>query len=148
MPNLCSVCGRVIDSGTICPECDHGEIETALKYFSGRWFPINAGESVSNGQILASALQSTRAELEIVKAEWDRLRIKNEKMRAALIPSAETKAAYIDEFHFDISDTDEDGDEIICQIYVPWTTIKEIMAAIYTRATLATPTEGMTREGK
>ncbi len=54
----------------------------------------------------------------------------------ALTPSAATKAAYIGEFHFLI---DEQGEDAMCEVTrkvaVPWTTIKEIMAAIRERAT-------------
>lgn len=53
---------------------------------------------------------------------------------AALTPSAETKAAYIGEFSFKIDtvDVDEDGEAFECdlEVTVPWTTVKEIMAAI------------------
>lgn len=53
----------------------------------------------------------------------------------ALTPSAETKAAYIGEFSFTIEDTDDEwGLPITRHIDVPWTTIKEIMAAIRARA--------------
>lgn len=53
-----------------------------------------------------------------------------ERLRAALKPSADTKAAYMGEFHVPLSDIDEDGNEVMRRINVPWTTIKEIMAAI------------------
>lgn len=60
-----------------------------------------------------------------------------ERMRVALTPSAETKAAYIGEFRFSEPYTDEDGDEQEMTITVPWTTIKDIMAAILARSALA-----------
>lgn len=64
------------------------------------------------------------------------------KMREALTPSAETKAAYIGEFSltFPIAYTDEDGvpQEEQRKINVPWTTIKQIMKAIRDRAALQT----------
>jgi hypothetical protein len=47
-------------------------------------------------------------------------------MREALTPSVETKAAYMGEFSFTI----EEGEYGSRIIPVPWTTIKEIMAAI------------------
>ena len=51
----------------------------------------------------------------------------------ALTPSGDTKAAYIGEFSFPI--TLYLGDEEDTRyVDVPWTTIKEIMAAIRTRA--------------
>jgi len=51
----------------------------------------------------------------------------------ALTPSAETKAAYSGEFRFPVIDHDEDGNELTGHMIVPWTTIKEIMAAIRAR---------------
>ena len=52
------------------------------------------------------------------------------RMREALEPSGDTKAAYLGEFSF------HDG---LKKRVVPWTTIKEIMAAIRARAALAAP---------
>lgn len=52
----------------------------------------------------------------------------------ALTPSGDTKAAYHGEFYFEIEDRDEDGEECLRRICVPWTTVKEIMAAIHGRA--------------
>lgn len=52
----------------------------------------------------------------------------------ALTPSGDTKAAYHGEFFFDIEDRDEDGEECSRRVLVPWTTVKEIMAAIRARA--------------
>ena len=57
-----------------------------------------------------------------------------EKLRAALTPSADTKAAYMGEFSIDLPDWDEDGNEVVRRVNVPWTTVKEIMAAILTHA--------------
>jgi hypothetical protein len=65
-----------------------------------------------------------------------RLRAENDMLRDALTPSAETKAAYIGEFHFGIRCQDEDGNEVTRRIPVPWDTVKEIMAAIRARAAL------------
>jgi hypothetical protein len=56
-------------------------------------------------------------------------------MRGGLTPSAETKAAYIGEFQFNFVVWDPHGEfEITHRPIVPWTTIKEIMAAIRDRA--------------
>ena len=55
----------------------------------------------------------------------------------ALTPSGDTKAAYIGEFSFSLTRIDGNGDEYSEKVYVPWTTIKEIMAAIRNRAALA-----------
>lgn len=59
-------------------------------------------------------------------------------LREALTPSGDTKAAYSGEFKMRIIQTvfDECGelDEVATDIPVEWTTIKEIMAAISSRA--------------
>ena len=59
------------------------------------------------------------------------------RVREALTPSGATKAAYHGEFTFDlcvgISDA---GIEQYQKVYVPWDTVKEIMAAIRARAAL------------
>ena len=57
-----------------------------------------------------------------------------ERFREALTPSRNTKAAYIGEFKFRISYVDENGEEASRFLTVPWTTTKEIMAAILARA--------------
>ena len=64
-----------------------------------------------------------------------------ERLRAALTPSAETKAAYMGEFTIPLPDRDEDGNEVMRSINMPWTTIKEIMAAIraYAEASVIRP---------
>lgn len=57
-----------------------------------------------------------------------------EALTNATTPSAETKGAYIGEFSFVIQEMDEDGEERPRKVTVPWTTVKEIMAAIRTEA--------------
>jgi hypothetical protein len=70
----------------------------------------------------------------------------NERLREALTPSGDTKTAYMGEFSFNIEDYDEDGMEWARVVTVPWTTIKEIMAAIRARAAL-NPKGGDNGEG-
>lgn len=60
----------------------------------------------------------------------------------ALTASGDTKAAYMGEFHFPLTTTDKDGEEVTSRTYVPWTTVKEIMAAILDRAAIATAKGG------
>lgn len=64
----------------------------------------------------------------------DALRARVAKLEEALTPSADTKAAYMGEFSFCISEFDEDGEEFARVVDVPWTTIKDIMEAIARRA--------------
>ncbi len=52
----------------------------------------------------------------------------------ALTPSAETKAAYIGEFKFDLEVAHDPETWETMKVDVPWTTIKEIMSAIRARA--------------
>lgn len=69
------------------------------------------------------------------------------RLREALTPSAETKAEYGGEFHFHIERLDDDGNSYSEEVGVPWTTIKDIMAAILKRADLAKQA-GATEETK
>lgn len=62
-----------------------------------------------------------------------------ERLLEALKPSLETKQAYMGEFQFQVPDLDEDGNEVMRNVNVPWVTIKEIMAAIRSRAALPHP---------
>ena len=64
----------------------------------------------------------------------DNLEAELERFKAALTPSADTKAAYIGEFSVSLPDLDENGIEYTRKINVPWTTIKEIMASILAKA--------------
>jgi hypothetical protein len=65
--------------------------------------------------------------------EYSALRAENARLREALTPSAETKAAYIGEFHMVTDYVNEFGDSVFTKYTVPWTVIKEIMAAILKR---------------
>jgi Lar family restriction alleviation protein len=88
------------------------------------------GMHSSGGEAKAIAAWNRRTELPALIAERDAL-------REALAPSADTKAAYIGEFHFNVIDRDEDGEEVPRRVAVPWDVTKEIMAAISARAALA-----------
>lgn len=59
-----------------------------------------------------------------------------ERLREALTPSTDTKAAYIGEFSHRVTSISDDGEEQYFDAAVPWPTIKEIMAAILARAAL------------
>ena len=62
------------------------------------------------------------------------LRARVARMEEALTPSADTKAAYMGEFSMRIPEFDENGEEYMCSVNVPWITIKDIMKAIMRKA--------------
>lgn len=60
------------------------------------------------------------------------------RLLEALTPSGATKAAYSGEFRFSfVHGVDEDGNDVSINVQVPWTTIKDVMAAILKRAEVA-----------
>ena len=73
-------------------------------------------------------------------AAIERLEAENRALTEALTPSGATKAAYIGEFSFNVEGWDPEGGEdgegeaVTESKTVPWTTVKEIMAAISARA--------------
>ena len=62
------------------------------------------------------------------------LEAERDRMREALTPSADTKAAYMSEFEMAVTRSLPGGDTDYRRVSVPWTAIKEIMAAISARA--------------
>lgn len=77
---------------------------------------------------------SMAADIYDVDGLEDRIR----RLEEALTPSGDTKAEYIGEFQFtvttmELNESDEPY-ESQREVTVPWTTIKEIMAAIRVRA--------------
>ncbi len=82
---------------------------------------------------------AARVEFKAVAAERDAALAENAKLREALTPSAETKAAYIGEFSFQFPTWSESGEEVVMTPTVPWVTIKGIMAAIRARALVSPP---------
>jgi hypothetical protein len=73
-------------------------------------------------------------------AAIERLVAENRALHEAMTPSVDTKAAYIGEFSFNVEVWDPDGGEagegeaVLESKTVPWTTVKEIMAAISAHA--------------
>jgi hypothetical protein len=90
---------------------------------------FNNGARASHSALVA-IIEDKEKDIEVAEAEAKAL-------REALTPSEITKAAYIGEFEFPVKAYDEDGEELTFPATVPWTTIKEIMAAILARAALA-----------
>ncbi|WMT88234.1 hypothetical protein NO932_06395 [Pelagibacterium sp. 26DY04] len=81
-------------------------------------------------------------EAEAIIAGMQRVAKRMDEVIDALKPSAETKAAYTGEFSFPLEYVDDDGNSATTRVQVPWTTIKEIMAAIRARAALHPEREG------
>lgn len=94
------------------------------------WDDKDREEREANARLIAAA--------PALLSELKSLREEVEALRAALTPSAETKAAYMGEFRFKFSVRWE-GEEIDFMPTVPWTTIKEIMAAIQRQALRLNP---------
>jgi hypothetical protein len=121
---------------------DHDKLEAIIRakrglraYITSR--KVDAVCSTINSITALSLLDSIEGHYLASREEARQLRAERERLREALSPSCETKAAYIGEFHFEIEERDEDGNELARKISVPWTTTKEIMAAILERAALS-----------
>lgn len=72
-----------------------------------------------------------------------------ERLREALAPSGATKAAYHGEFSFRLFEgVGDDGEDMYRKVYVPWDTVKEIMAAIRARAALSLPITQRDEQGE
>jgi hypothetical protein len=71
---------------------------------------------------------------EAAEAEVKRVSAERDALIEALTPSAGTKGAYIGEFGMPVVYRNDDGEEATAQVSIPWTTIKEIMEFIRTRA--------------
>lgn len=93
-----------------------------------RW-PNETGKTRQLHTASAQTIRALIAENEAKDAEIERL-------REALTPSGETKAAYHGEFKFFTTSIDDFGDEVFTATYVPWDTVKDIMSAIRSRADL------------
>ena len=108
------------------------------------------GFGLDSQEKVANALRTLAAERDIANEQiyglseererWkeraERAEAEAERLREALKPSGATKAAYIGEFSFGFPVFDEDGHDVMRNVNVPWTTIKEIMSAIRARAAL------------
>lgn len=97
-----------------------------------------------NTALGAEIAETLKAALEAAESRALTAEAELEKVREALTPSGGTKAAYMGEFHIAVERiVNEDGEpeddaegapDPYDHIQVPWTTVKEIMAAIRARA--------------
>lgn len=88
-----------------------------------------------NDRLHACLSERDKMNLEFQK-RVDDLSALNDRLRDALTPGTGTKAAYIGEFKTPLTLTRTDGSEYTVHVDVTWTTIKEIMSAIRSRAAL------------
>lgn len=141
-PDYTDLCARLEVSEPCCEEhFTANEAAAAIRELEGerdrRTEMHECAMSERDDATLYADEQKARAEA--AEATVATLTAQVEAMRGALTPSGETKADYIGEFSFDYcTGFDPDGNEIITRISVPWTTIKEIMAAIRARTALTT----------
>jgi hypothetical protein len=90
---------------------------------------VDRDAAISRAEKAASEQRQSDAKIDDVCQQRDAAVAENARLREALAPSAATKHAYFGEFKF-YFETAEEG----IKVDVPWTTIKEIMAAILARA--------------
>lgn len=89
----------------------------------------------ANAALIVAAVNALPALLDRVEA----LEAENGRLREALTPSADTKAAYIGEIKYSYVEWDEFGDERTVTRTLEWSTTKEVMAMISARAALSDP---------
>ena len=105
----------------------------------GNWFDLERRWRDKHASLTARIAELEELNLLLTQVDRDRhatLTAERDALREALTPSAETKSAYIGEFKFSIPIALEDGEEGSQPVVVPWTTVKEIMAASRARAAL------------
>lgn len=103
------------DDSLNCPACGgSGHVEDAEDFLRRNYVPRDLHETTE--RVLGEAWLK----------KWRRI-------EEALTPSADAKGEYIGEFKFNIDAVDENGEECTREVTVPWTTTKEIMAAIRKR---------------
>jgi hypothetical protein len=145
-------CSNCDGAGRIdLPVIDFSSVIGSLRSWSGNPDMLASGEPVLAQA--AEALTSAQAEIERLnqhegshyqhealmwKARAEAAQKERDALREALKPSGNTKAAYIGEFQFPFTyyAPDEDGEtvEVNVEVTIPWTSIKEVMAAIRARA--------------
>lgn len=116
----------------------HEELERAVERLEADLLYADSGEE---------ALATIRTpDLRLILSANREMREQVEALTEALTPSGDTKAAYHGNFKFQVTQWREIGDvgceeeweEYLADFAVPWTTVKEIMAAIKARSALTT----------
>jgi hypothetical protein len=125
-----------------------GEVQRLGDKSDAEMLRVKACEHIALGEgdweRLRNECPSTAA-VAALRDAYTNMRGERERLREALTPSAETKAAYIGEFKMRLHRRDECGDEYHEDVTLSWTVIKEIMTAISNRAALSQAQE---RAGK
>jgi hypothetical protein len=125
-----------------------GEVQRLGDKSDAEMLRVKACEHIALGEgdweWLRNECPSTAA-VAALRDAYTNMRGERERLREALTPSAETKAAYIGEFKMRLHRRDECGDEYHEDVTLSWTVIKEIMTAISNRAVLSQAQE---RRGK
>lgn len=97
---------------------------------------ISGYEAIGSSVVAHMAIPATDYAALTARATAAEQRVR--ALEEALTPSGDTKAAYIGEFKFtiEVEEPDEVGEmnTVDREIVIPWTTMKEIMAAILARA--------------
>lgn len=106
---------------------------------AGMSWGINGHPTMSPASLhkISQTLFALRPQADAAEQLVQKLTAENERLREALTPSGDTKAEYAGEFSFRHEQWNVEGDDTeTVNITVPWTTIKEIMAAIRARSAL------------
>jgi septal ring factor EnvC (AmiA/AmiB activator) len=98
-------------------------------------------QGVSEAQQIVFLEKKLEEQLEIIETLQKTLKEKDRELGAyknALSPSSETKAAYIGEIEWTRSNINDDGEEELEILSLPWTEMKEFMALIrgYAKSTM------------
>jgi hypothetical protein len=108
----------------------------AQGWIDGKCYEFATQDSRKDAEELCVRLNTVATALSTPVAQGDEVRDALDRVLEALTPHGETKAAYMGEFSWTEWLPDENGVEQGHERTVPWTTIKEIMAAIRDRASV------------
>jgi len=104
--------------------------------------PGPSGYSPDEFRAECGGLADHLKEVNEARAQCDAALADVERFKNALMPSADTKADYLGEFKFPTKHADKYVEDKELWVYVPWITIKEIMARIFAHASFPPKREG------